>query len=203
MRIRSSRRAVIRTRTLVGSGLAFVLLFGRSTAGHADAEVEALAVAAGVVVASQLFAPNLEDPDHVAFEGGGLDAVKNAQPTAAIGLEYRFGKEILWRLCPFVGIGLTAERSVYGYGGIRLPAHWGDRFVVTPSFALGGYSRGNGKDLGNPPIIGRFGLDVEYRFESDVRLGVAYHHLSNGKIFGQSINPGTEVVGVTLSVTVR
>ena len=80
---------------------------------------------------------------------------------------------------------------------------WGNHVIATPSFAIGGYSRGNGKDLGTPALIGRFGLDLEYRLDADVRLGVGFHHMSNGKVLGQEINPGTEVVGLTLSIPIR
>jgi len=72
---------------------------------------------------------------------------------------------------------------------------------MTPSFAIVGYSRGDGKDLGSPPVLGRFGIDLEYRFDNDLRIGAAYHHFSNGKAFGQTTNPGTEIIGITLSMT--
>lgn len=60
-----------------------------------------------------------------------------------------------------------------------------------------------GKDLGHPPVVGRFGLDVEYRFDNDLRLGLGYHHFSNGKVLGQTNNPGTEIIAVTVSLPVR
>jgi hypothetical protein len=75
--------------------------------------------------------------------------------------------------------------------------------VITPSIAIGGYSRGEGKDLGNPPVVARSGLDFEHAFDDGVRVGVAYHHISNGKVFGQAENPGTEIVGLTLSIPLR
>jgi len=34
----------------------------------------------------------------------------------------------------------------------------------------------------------RSGLDVEYAFDDGVRVRVAYHHMSNGKVFGQGVN---------------
>jgi len=170
-----------------------------STAAHADPEVEALAIATGVIVATAIVLPGRDESDHVAFEAGGFDTVKNVQPATALGVEYRFG-QALWKLRPFVGAGLTTKHSFYGYGGIRLAAYWGDRIVVTPSFAIGGYSRGGGKDLGSPAVVGRFGIDLEYRFDNDVLVGAGYHHMSNGKALGQSTIPGTEVIGLTLSI---
>ena len=119
------------------------------------------------------------------------------------GLEYRMGRLLWWRLRPFAGAGITTQHSFYGYGGIRLATYWGEHIVATPSFAVGGYSRGAGKDLGNPPIVGRFGVDLGYRFQNDLLVGLAYHHISNGKLLGQITNPGTEIVALTVSMPVR
>ena len=46
-------------------------------------------------------------------------------------------------------------------------------------------------------------LPGEYRLDDDMRVGAAYHHMSNGKALGQSTNPGTEVVGVTFSIALH
>ncbi len=172
---------------------------------HADTEVQALAIAAGaVIVAAELAdTPPREEPDAIALEIGRFDAIKNAQPATAFGGEYRFGGLLWWQLRPFAGAGFTSQQSLYGYAGIRIATYWGERVVITPSFALGAYHRGEGKDLGNPPVLGRFGIDLEYRLDNDLRVGVAYHHFSNGKALGQSYNPGTEVVGITLLLPIR
>jgi hypothetical protein len=178
------------------------LAVGASLA-HADSEVEALAIATGVVLLTTIKAPTPDESDQLAFEAGRFDAVKNVDPATSFGAEYRFGKLLWWKLRPFVGVGATTDHSFYGYGGIRFSAYWGDKLVATPSFAVGGYSRGDGKDLGEPPVIGRFGIDLEYRLDDDMRVGAAYHHMSNGKALGQSINPGTEVVGLTFSIALH
>jgi lipid A 3-O-deacylase len=172
---------------------------------RADAEVQALAVATGGVVLAAIFIdrPVHGEPDYVALEGGRFDLVKNVQQATAFGGEYR-SKEILWwKLRPFVGAGFTSDQSLYGYGGIRLATYWGEHGVIAPSLAIGGYSRGEGKNLGNPPVIFRSGLDLEYAFDHGVRVGLAYHHMSNGKFLGQTENPGTEIVGLTISIPLR
>jgi Lipid A 3-O-deacylase (PagL) len=51
--------------------------------------------------------------------------------------------------------------------------------------------------------VDRFGIDLECRFDNAMRLGLAYHHFSNGKVFGQSVNPGTEVIGLTFLLPLR
>jgi hypothetical protein len=190
---------------LLGLGLLLVWLAVAAPAARADTEVEALAIATGVIVAAAIATatPTPDEPDQIAFEAGRLDAVKNVQRATAFGVEYRVGRLLVWKLRPFIGAGLTTDHSFYGYGGIRLATEWGERIFVTPSFAVAGYSRGAGKDLGHPPVVGRFGIDFEYACDNDVRIGLAYHHMSNGKLFGQESNPGTEVVGLTLSIALR
>jgi hypothetical protein len=166
----------------------------------ADPEVEGLAIATGVLVVAAIVAAEHDEPNFAAFQVGRLDPVKNVQQATTLSAEYRFGNPFWWKLRPFLGAGFTTQRSFYGYGGIRLATYWGERVVATPSFAVGGYSRGTGKDLGSPPVVGRFGIDLEYRLDNDVRVGAAYHHISNGKALNQTNNPGTEIVGLTLSI---
>jgi len=195
----------LRRRPAVLASALAALLAAPSSPARADAEVEALAMATGVIVLASLITdmPEREEPDAVALEVGRFDAVKKVQPATAFSGEFRVGRLLWWDLRPFVGAGVTSRQSLYGYGGIRLATYWGERIVLTPSFAVGGYSRGEGKDLGNPAVVGRFGIDLEYRFDNAMRLGVAYHHFSNGKAFGQSVNPGTEVIGLTFLLPLR
>ncbi|PWT73745.1 MAG: acyloxyacyl hydrolase [Proteobacteria bacterium] len=172
---------------------------------YADEEVQALAAAAGVVILTGLFIDPAarEEPSYVTVEGGGFDVVKDVQPAGALGAEYRSKSIIWWKLRPFVGVGFTTDQSLYGYAGLRLATYFTERFVITPSLAVGAYSRGEGKDLGDPPVVFRSGLDFEYVFSGGLRVGLAYHHISNGKLLGQSVNPGTEVVGATVSIPLK
>jgi lipid A 3-O-deacylase len=185
----------------ISRGWLLALLAAASTPSRADPEVAALAIAAGVDVAAAVAfdAFRGDEPNRIAVEVGGFDVVKNVQRAAAVGGEYRPGHSLWWELRPLLGVGITSDKSIYGYGGIRIATYWGERVVVAPSFAVGAYARGDGKDLGSPAVVGRFGLDLEIRLDNGVYVGAAYHHMSNGKALGQSINPGTEVVGVTLS----
>jgi hypothetical protein len=173
---------------------------------RADPVVKGIAAAAfGIVVLAEVLgqAPAREDHDFVAFQAGRFDVLQNASAAGEFGVEYRFGKYLLWKLKPFVGTGGTTKSSFYGYGGIRLDTYWSPRIVVAPSFAVAGYSQGHGKDLGSPPALGRSGLDFEYNLSDDVRLGMAIHHMSNGKVLGQNKNPGTELVAITLAIAIK
>jgi hypothetical protein len=205
MPLNGSNRLVKRIGRLlrVCAGLALAVI-GTGPA-DADPEVQALAVLAGGAVLAAIFIdPSVhEEADYAAVEAGRFDPVKDVQQASAFGAEYRSKAIVWWKLRPFVGAGFTSDQSLYAYGGIRLAAYLGDRVAITPSFAIGAYSRGEGKDLGDPPVIGRFGLDLEYVSDRGVRVGLAYHHMSNGKVLGQTENPGTEIVGLTVSTPLR
>lgn len=172
---------------------------------NADAEVQALAVASAAIVLAEILAdrPIQEQRAHAAVEGGVFDAVSGEHRAAAFGAEYRAAKVFFWNVRPFAGASFTSDQSLHGYGGIRLATHWGKHAVITPSLALGAYYRGEGKDLGDPPLLARFGIDFEYAFAGGLRVGLAYHHMSNGQVLGQTSNPGTQIVGITVSTPLR
>lgn len=182
-----------------------VLLAAGSTSLRADPEVQGIAVATAVVVLASILAdrPQHEEPDFIALEAGCLDLIKSVNQATTFGVEYRADKLARWGLRPFFGAGITSDQSAWGYGGIRYATAWGAHIVITPSFAVGGYSQGHGKDLGHPAVIGRSGIDFEYSFDNDMRVGVGYHHMSNGGVLHQTNNPGTEVIGFTFSIPVH
>lgn len=197
---------MLRRLGVVGCAVAFIAVGAAGGPARAnDNVVIAIAAASGLLVLDALLAeqPTQDEPDFVSVEGGRFDAIDNKKPSTAFGLEYRSGY-FLWIFKPFVGAGTTTDGSFWGYGGIRLDTYWGQdsrRIVISPSFAIVGYDRGNGKALGSP-ILARSGLDFQYRFDNDIRVGVGFHHMSNGEVFGQKHNPGTELVGLTLAVPV-
>jgi hypothetical protein len=172
---------------------------------NADPVVQGLAAATGVVVLAEILWPstNPDRRDFLEFEVGQFDAIKRDQTSTEFELEYNFGSPVLWKLAPIVGGGATTDGSFWGYGGIRLDSYWGSRVIITPSFAMAGYSRGNGKNLGTPAVLGRFGIDLEYSIDRDIRIGVGLHHMSNGKVLGQDVNPGTELLGATVSIAIK
>ncbi len=193
---------MILNRLVALSGIAAILVAGAGRA-RADDVVNAIAIASGALLIESFFVPtpSEDESDFVSLEGGRFDAVRQVKQSDEFGAEYRSGY-FLWKFKPFVGAGVTTNESYYGYAGIRLDTYWGRHFIVTPSFALVAYDRGDGKWLGSP-ILGRSGFDFQYRFDDDVRVGVAFHHMSNGKVLGERVNPGTELVGLTFSVPVK
>jgi lipid A 3-O-deacylase len=186
-------------------GAAALLIAGTARSpACADDVVTAIAIASGLLVIESLFVdtPEHDEPDFVTVESGAFDPVRAEKESAYFDAEYRSGW-FIWKFKPFGGIAATTNGSFWGYAGIRLDTYWGRRIIITPSFALVGYERGNGKNLGSPPLLGRSGFDFQYRFDNDTRIGLTFHHMSNGKALGQSVNPGTELVGISYSVPVK
>ncbi len=143
-----------------------------------------------------------EDPDFLAVQAGVFDVVLDEDRAGAFALEYRSSFKA-WIFKPFLGIMTTTDEAVYGYGGILVDIFLGrqrQRWVVSPSLAVGGYARGDGKDLGAVPEF-RSGIEIAYRFDDRSRLGLMFHHISNASIGDR--NPGAETLVLSYSVPIR
>ena len=111
------------------------------------------------------------------FVGGvGLfDAGASNQGTLL--LEYRGGHPT-YHIHTQIGTYLTTNESFYGYFGLGYDASIGDKYKITPSFAVGYYARGNGRDMGYP-ILFRPGIELTRVYSNNIRLGLQYTFLSN------------------------
>lgn len=128
-----------------------------------------------------------EDPNYIAVGAGVYDVLHDFK--AAQGrLEFRFADRFLF-IKPMVGVLFTSKGSVMGYGGIRIDLYLGPHIVITPNGAVGGFYRGNGKNLGST-IEFKTGGEFAWRFDDHSRLGLAFDHISNAGIGKR--NPGTE-----------
>ena len=138
-----------------------------------------------------------DDPDFLSLSLGAFDTFDNK--TAAEGrIEYRADRNF-WIFKPFSGFMATSDKAIYGYLGVLIDFYFGRRFVITPSFAPGAWSRGDGKDLGHW-IEFRSQLEFAYRFDDRSRLGVSVSHYSNASLGDD--NPGTESFMVNYSVPI-
>lgn len=138
-----------------------------------------------------------EDPDFIAVGAGVYDVLHN-YTTEQARVEYRFG-ERFWFIKPVVGGLVTGDKSVMGYAGIRIDLYFGSRWVLTPNGVIGGWSRGDGKNLGST-VEFKTGAELAYRFDDRSRLGLAFDHISNAGI-GKH-NPGTESLMVLYSIPI-
>ena len=136
-----------------------------------------------------------DDPDFLAFSLGSFD-VNDDEDSIEARLEYRSDIKLLW-VKPFSGVMVNTNSGVYGYGGILLDVFLGRRLVVTPSFAVGLYHVGAGKDLGSA-IEFRSQIEVGFRFDDRSRLALSFDHVSNAGIDDK--NPGTEELVLTYAV---
>ena len=111
-----------------------------------------------------------------------------------VDLGFRLTGTEIWRsqkhgmvLVPAFGAMATEDETYYGSGGfalvIPLGAHWG----LVPEVGAGYYERGDGKNLGGE-IEFRSGLEVTYRPNDALHVGVGFYHLSNAGIY--EVNPG-------------
>lgn len=159
---------------------------GEADAATAQAETPAL--------------PRRIRPDESRLQAAiGYYDINDTFDAAEVRLEWH-GKKMFWHVRPLAGIMATSDKAFYGYAGIILDMFFGDHIVVSPSFAPGLYSDGDGKDLGHT-IEFRSALEIAWRFDGGSRLGLTLYHLSNASL-GDS-NPGTEVLslGYTLPLS--
>jgi len=161
----------------------------RRTTGWAAALLAALAWLAAPAAAQESIVKN-GDPAYFSIGAGAFNVTDDEDDAAAdLRLEYRHGERFFW-FKPWAGIELTSEGGLWGGGGILLDLYFGRRIVVTGSTGVGGYERGDGKDLG-ATVEFRSQLEVAYRFDDRSRLGVAFGHISNAGIGDD--NPGAEM----------
>jgi lipid A 3-O-deacylase len=172
---------------------------------RADRRRTAILVALGVAsihpAAAQVTFGSPADPPRVALGGGAFDVLPdNKKPgNGATGLalsEYRFG-DVLWIVAPFIGVMGTGKGAFYGYGGLGFDINFWEKWVVTPTAAVGYFEHGSGIDLGAHCEF-RTGAEFDYRFDNLVRLGFGFYHISNAGIGKQ--NPGVELATFVLTV---
>ena len=133
---------------------------------------------------------------------GNFDAVDHENKAVDVLLEYQPGKT--WhRIKPLFGIAGNSDGSIYAWVAGAHDFHLAESFVVSvstgPAVYLGGASA---KNLGSAGVL-RSGFEVGYRFASDARLTIGFHHMSHGELLNPDLNPGAEVIAVNLDWPLR
>jgi len=173
-----------------------IVKFGmRATKAIAAAAAFAAFILAAAPASAQVKA-EAGDPDFLSFGVGGFDVIASDNGSAAFQLEYASDKRF-WIFHPIAGVMVNSELGGDAYAGVAVDLFFGNRIVVTPSFAPGYYWRGSSKNLGSP-IEFRSAIAAAYRFDDRSRLGLEFYHLSNAGI--DVHNPGTEVLLLKYSV---
>lgn len=117
-----------------------------------------------------------------------------------LALEYLFPAKTRLRLTPALGLSAAEDGSFYVYADLKrhfwLSPHW----LLTPSLGAGLYDGGDEVDLGHP-VEFKSGLELGYEFDSRLRLGLGFFHISNSSLSNN--NPGTEILVGSVSLPLR
>ena len=108
-------------------------------------------------------------------------------------------------LKPFIGIEYTGDDAFYLLSGIYLEDELGQLFTgenekklhFSPSFGIGYYNNGSGKNLGND-LQFRTTLEFNYKLENNNRIGISLGHISNANLGDK--NPGSEILSLNYQV---
>ena len=121
---------------------------------------------------------------------GMFDFSDEKQHAGLLGLQHQnnelFRTSFLGKLSPITGGFITENGAFYLYTGVQAEYELGF-LTITPSFAPGYYSYGDGKDLGSPL---EFKTEVQMSFDisDSTHLGMSYNHISNASLGDK--NPG-------------
>ena len=135
-----------------------------------------------------------EEPAYLSVGVGEYDIFHNNQ-AGDFFMEYRAQR--VWVIHPKLGVEFTTDVAVFGYGGFHFDIPLAKKIVMVIGSAVGYYSDGNGKKLGNN-VEFRSGGEFNYQFSNGPRLGVGLVHISNAGL--GTHNPGTEILSLVYSI---
>ena len=124
------------------------------------------------------------------FYSGMFDFSDDGKKSAIFGFQHQnetlFRESFIGTISPISGALITADNASYFYTGIQAQYKIGS-INLTPSFAPGIYTEGDGKDLGHPL---EFKSEVQFSLDlpKNSELGFSYNHISNASL-GKK-NPG-------------
>lgn len=139
----------------------------------------------------------------LALSAGAYDVGDFEAGTAEAGVEIQLAPVWTGRLPrrlalrPMLGLSGTGDGAVWGYAGLHADFEASPTWMVSPAFAVSLFDEGDGKDLGGP-VEFRSAIEISYRFATAKRLGLTFHHLSNGGLYDD--NPGTNSLLLTWTV---
>lgn len=137
-----------------------------------------------------------DDPAFLSFGVGAFDFNRQKDDGVEFRLDYRSDYK-LWVFKPFLTAAAVSNGMSFMGAGVLIDVYFGNRFVVTPSFAPTWWrGKTDGLDLGYA-LEFRSQIEFAYRFDDRSRLGVAVSHSSNASL--GDTNPGTETLLVNYS----
>jgi lipid A 3-O-deacylase len=137
-----------------------------------------------------------DDPSFLTLGVGAFDFNRKKDDGVEFRLDYRSDYK-LGIFKPFVTAAGVSNGMTFLGAGVLVDVYFGNRFVVTPSFAPTWW-RGETDDLDlGYGLEFRSQIDFAYRFDDRSRLGLALSHSSNASL--GDTNPGTETLLVNYS----
>jgi hypothetical protein len=132
-----------------------------------------------------------DDPAFLTIGAGWFDFNRQKDDGAEFRLDYRSDYK-LWIFKPFLTAAGVSNGMTFVGGGVLIDVYFGNRIVVTPSFAPTWWrGKTDQLDLGHG-LEFRSQIEFAYRFDDRSRLGLAVSHSSNASI--GDTNPGTETL---------
>jgi len=121
---------------------------------------------------------------------GMFDFSDHKQKAGIIGIQHQndnlFRESFLGRLSPITGSFITENNAFYIYTGAQTEYDLG-LITITPSFAPGYYSSGDGKDLGHV-LEFKSEVQMSLNLTDNTQFGMSYNHISNASLGDK--NPG-------------
>ena len=121
---------------------------------------------------------------------GVFDHSDDGKRAGLIGIEYMNLSSIkdsfVGNIYPVSGVMITDDEAVYVYTGYQMNQK-SDYLTISPSFAVGYYDEGDGKDLGHE-IEFKTQIQLLFEISSNSELGFSYNHISNASLGDK--NPG-------------
>ena len=124
------------------------------------------------------------------FFTGMFDFSDHKQKAGIIGIQHQnddlFRESFLGKLSPITGAFISENNAIYLYTGAQAEYNLG-LFTITPSFAPGYYSSGDGKDLGHV-LEFKSEVQMSLNLSDSTEFGMSYNHISNASLGDK--NPG-------------
>ena len=131
-----------------------------------------------------------KDETELNFFTGMFDFSDDKQASGTLGIQHQtddlFRKSFIGKISPITGAFFTEKNVFYFYTGAQAEYEFG-LLTITPSFAPGYYSSGNGKDLGYP-LEFKSEIQMSLNLSDSTELGMSYNHISNASLGDK--NPG-------------
>lgn len=137
--------------------------------------------------------------DLIGLGVGAHDILREEYRTA----EFRMELKPHWEWAtfrPLLGAMMTAKKSFYLYGGFWFDWVFQKHLMISPSFCVGYFNNGDGKDMGYP-LQFRSAIEIGGVFENEIRVGLQFYHISNASLGNK--NPGEESLVLSFSIPIK